>query len=83
MRPGRGGMILTFGILGVVICIIFGIMAWVMGKADLAEMDAGRMNPADRGLTQAGYILGIISVCLAVLGLVIAIVIIAGGAAAM
>ena len=33
MRPHRGTMILVFGILGLVCCIIFGIMAWVPVKA--------------------------------------------------
>lgn len=64
MRPHRGVMILVFGILGLVCCVILGIVAWVMGNDDLKEMDAGRMDPSGRGLTQAGKICGIISVIL-------------------
>jgi len=60
MRPHRGTMILVFGILSWVVCIIFGFVAWNMGNSDLAEMDAGRMDPEGRGLTQAGKILGMI-----------------------
>ena len=71
VRPHRGVMILVFGILGIVCCLIFGIIAWVMGNGDLREMDAGRMDPSGRGLTQAGKILGIVSVALAVLGFLI------------
>lgn len=74
-RPHRGVMILVFGILGLVCCIIFGIIAWVMGNGDLREMDAGRMDPSGRGLTQAGKICGIVSVALAVVGLVIGLLI--------
>ena len=59
MKPGRGGLILAFGILSWVVCVIFGIAAWVMGNNDLSEMDAGRMDPRDRGLTQAGKIIGL------------------------
>jgi len=73
MRPHRGVMILVFGILGLVCCFIFGIVAWVMGNGDMREMDAGRMDPSGRGLTQAGKICGIISVALAILGIVIGI----------
>ena len=62
MRPHRGTLILVFGILGLVCCFIFGIIAWVMGNGDLREMDTGRMDPTGRGLTQAGKICGIISV---------------------
>jgi hypothetical protein len=64
LTPHRGALILVLGILGLVICQPVGIAAWVMGKNDLAEMDAGRMDPDGRGLTQAGKICGIVSVCL-------------------
>ncbi|MEX2217635.1 MAG: DUF4190 domain-containing protein [Phycisphaerales bacterium] len=69
MKPHRGGMILTLGILGLVVCVICGIIAWVMGNADLKEMDSGRMDPSGRGLTQAGKICGMISVILLCVGL--------------
>ena len=71
MRPHRGVMILVFGIIGLLCCIVFGILAWVMGNGDLKEMDAGRMDPSGRGLTQAGKICGIVSVALALVGVVI------------
>ena len=68
MAPHRGTLILVLGILGLVCCIICGILAWIFGNTDLREMDAGRMDPSGRGLTQAGKICGIISVVLAVVG---------------
>lgn len=64
MRPHRGVMILVFGILGLVICVIFGIVAWVMGNGDLRAMREGRMDPTGEGLTKAGKICGIIGVVL-------------------
>lgn len=70
LRPHRGVMILVFGILSIVLCFIFGICAWVMGNADLRAMDAGQMDPEGRGLTQAGKILGMISVGLLILSTV-------------
>jgi len=61
MKPHRGGMILAFGIISIFFCnIIFGPMAWIMGNQDLAEMDAGRMDPSGRETTKAGKICGII-----------------------
>lgn len=63
-EPHRGGMILTFAILGWAICAIFGIVAWVMGSADIKKMDAGIMDPEGRGLTQAGRIIGMIQTIL-------------------
>jgi len=81
-RPHRGVLILVFGILGLVCCTIFGIVAWVMGSSDLREMDAARMDPSGRGLTQAGKICGIISVALAILGAVVSALVMAVGCVA-
>ena len=69
MASHRGGLILAFGIIGLVICLPFGIAAWVMGSNDLREIEAGRMDPAGEGLTKAGKIVGMISCCLALLGI--------------
>ncbi len=66
-------MILVFGILGLVICVIFGIVAWVMGGGDLRAMAEGRMDPTGEGLTKAGRICGMISVALTIVGIVIGI----------
>jgi len=90
-RPHRGAMVLTLGILGLVICTICGVVALIMGKNDLRDIDAGRMDPTGRGLTQAGWILGIIGtvflgiqLCMVLLYLVIVIFFVglAGAAAA-
>ncbi len=87
MKPHRGTMILVFSILGWFVCIIFGILAWIWGKQDLQEMDAGVMDPSGRDSTNAGRIIGMISVILALcslaIGLLIAIVaLVLGGLAA-
>jgi hypothetical protein len=74
MKPHRGTLILVLGILGLVVCGPLGIVAWVMGSGDLKEMDAGTMDPAGRGTTQAGKICGIIATILMILGVIIGIV---------
>ena len=54
--PHRGSTILVLGILSLVIgCLgwVFGVVAWTMANSDLRSMDAGRMDAAGRGLTQA------------------------------
>jgi len=78
-------MILVFGILSFFVCPFFGIASWVMGNKDLAEMDAGRMDPEGRGITQGGKICGIVSIALNVIGILVGIVFVvfAGGLAAM
>lgn len=71
-KPHRGGMILTFGIIGFVcgpLALVFGPMAWVMGGNDLREIREGRMDPEGEGLTRAGQICGMIVTILVVAGL--------------
>ena len=60
LTPHRGVVILVLGILSLLLCFVFGIAAWMMGNADLKQMDAGLMDPEGRGLTQAGKLCGII-----------------------
>jgi len=69
IKAHRGVMLLIFGILGLVCCFIFGILAWVMGSSDLKAMAAGQMDPTGEGLTKAGKILGIIGCVLSLLWL--------------
>jgi hypothetical protein len=64
MQQHRGALILVFGILGLLVCIIFAPIAWLLGNADLKEIREGRMDPSGEGLTNAGRILGIIGTVL-------------------
>ena len=68
MKPHRGTLILVFGILSLVLCAPLGIPAWIMGNADLKEMDAGKMDPSGRSITQGGRICGIIGTVLLGIG---------------
>ncbi len=61
MLPHRGGVILTLGILGLVVCPLLGIAAWQMGNNDLDQMNYGRMETAGRDLTSAGRVLGMVA----------------------
>lgn len=71
MKPHRGTLILVLGILSLVICAPLGIVSWLLGNADLKEMDAGAMDPEGRQLTQIGKILGIVAVALMVVGVIV------------
>ncbi len=81
LEPHRGTLVLVFGIVGTIFCVIFGILAWIFGilawifgNEDLKKMDSGRMDPSGRNLTNVGRILGIISVCLSILGILVTII---------
>ena len=67
VKPHRGGAVLALGIIGIVLCFIAGIIAWVMGRSDLAEMDAGTRDREGYSLTKAGMICGIIGTILGIL----------------
>ena len=69
--PHRGGLVLTLGIVSMVmvglcplIGIPFGIAAWMMGHADLKQIDAATMDPSGRPSTQAGKVCGMIGTVL-------------------
>jgi len=71
LEPHRGTLILVLGILGLVVCPLTGPFAWMMGSEDIRKIDAGRMDPAGRDLTQAGRIIGIIVSVLMIIGVAI------------
>ena len=81
LKPQRGGVILALGIIGIVICFICGIIAWVMGKNDLAEMRQGLRDRSGEQLTKAGMICGIIGTILGIIGIIwyIIVIVIIGG----
>jgi hypothetical protein len=64
VEPHRATLILVLGILGLVVCGLFGVAAWLMGSHDLTAMKAGRMDPSGESMTNIGYILGIIATVL-------------------
>jgi hypothetical protein len=63
-QPHRSGMILTFALLGLLVCFPFGIAAWAMGSADLAQMDAGLMDTSGRSMTSSGRTIGMLATVL-------------------
>jgi len=69
----RSTMVLVLGILSIVLCQLCGPFAWIMGKNDLAKMNAGTMDPANQGLTKGGMICGIIGTVLLAVSIVVTI----------
>lgn len=61
--------ILILGILGLVFCQILGPVAWVMGKRALNEIDASGGALGGRSNVMVGYVCGIISSVLIILGI--------------
>jgi hypothetical protein len=64
VKPHRGVLVLVFGILSIPVCFIFGIVAMILGKADMKEMQAGTMDRTGEGMTKAGFWLGLAGIIL-------------------
>lgn len=79
----NGTTVLVLGILGVTVCGCCAPFAWIMGNNALSAIDAGRANPAERGNTNIGRILGMVGTGLIVLGLLAYIVLMMIGGALM
>lgn len=69
-RSANGAVILVLGILAIIsLGCLTGIPAWIMGNNSLREIEAGMADPSERGLVQAGRVLGIIATLLMAAGL--------------
>lgn len=71
LQPHRGRLVLLLGILGFFTVGIFGGLAWHYGNLDLRKMNMGVMDSSGVDLTEYGRILGIISVCMWISGLLV------------
>jgi len=71
-EPDRGATVLSLGVISLaclmITCypvgVILGLIAWLMGRADLNKMNRGAMDDNGRGMTQAGWICGILGTLL-------------------
>lgn len=59
-QPDRGVLVLIMGILSWMLCPVFGIVAVVVGRSALNDIDKGLADPNGRGLVTAGYWIGLI-----------------------
>lgn len=64
-KADQSGLVLAMGILGFLVCPLFGLIAWVLGHGALKDIQAGRADPANKTLVQVGYYLGMANVILA------------------
>ena len=74
VKPHRGGLVLSIGILSwLTQCVVFGVVAWVLGLHDLPEMSQSRRDAGGRTATRIGMIFGAIHcmVLIVVVGLAV------------
>ncbi len=72
-EPDRGAVVLSLGIISLAAMVVWcaaplwailGLAAWIMGQIDLRKMKSGLMDDRGHGMTQAGWICGIIGTVL-------------------
>ncbi|MBT8208310.1 MAG: hypothetical protein HKN07_16385 [Acidimicrobiia bacterium] len=59
-EQSQATLALVLGILGFVLCGVLAPFAWSIGSKELAAIDNGLRDPANRGTANAGKILGMI-----------------------
>jgi uncharacterized Tic20 family protein len=67
-ESSQATLALILGILSVLVLSILGPFAWWIGGKEKRAIDAGRRDPANRGVAVAGWVLGIIGTILLILG---------------
>jgi hypothetical protein len=67
----QAATVLVLGILSIIICQILGPFAWKLGNDELKAVAAGRRDPSQLGLAQAGKICGIVGTALLGLALLV------------
>ena len=65
-EQSQATLALVLGIFSLICLPVLGPFAWTIGNNELKGIDAGRRDPANRGLANAGKILGIIGTVLIV-----------------
>jgi hypothetical protein len=61
-EPHRGSLIMVLGILSLVIVpIILGPIAWILGAEDLKKIRQGRMDPEGESMTNTGKVCGMVA----------------------
>jgi hypothetical protein len=76
---GSATTALVLGILSFVCCGVLGIPAYVIGRRAEREIAASHGRLSGEGLAKAGWILGLISIVLMVLGALLVVVLLIGG----
>jgi len=79
MKSSNGVLILILGILSITgFGCLTGLPAWIMGNSALKDIDSGQADPSERGLVQAGRIIGMIMTIMTVVGMCIGLAVFFG-----
>jgi hypothetical protein len=73
-EPSHAVLALVLGLIALFVFWPLAPFAWGIGRNEIRAVDAGRRDPANRGVAVAGMVLGIIGTALLVLGFVFVVI---------
>lgn len=73
LKPNRSGTIFVFGLLSLLCCWPLGLVAYFMGRSDLAGIRSGRLSADGSGLIKVGMTLGVLGVLMIIISAVAAV----------
>ncbi|MBX3418816.1 MAG: hypothetical protein KF851_14515 [Pirellulaceae bacterium] len=76
LKPHRGDLVLSLGLVGLLGILPIALAAWVLGSSDFRRIRAGEMEPAGFAATLIGYLSGIAGTILFLIGMVAALIMI-------
>lgn len=76
LKPHRGDLVLSLGLVGLLGILPIALAAWVLGSRDFRRIRAGEMEPAGFAATIIGYLSGIAGTILFFLAMVAALIMI-------
>lgn len=86
-EASQGVLALVLGLVGLLVVQLVAPFAWVVGAREVRAIDEGRRDPRNRGLGQAGMVLGIIGTVIlglaVVIGVIALVVLIVAGTSAL
>jgi heme/copper-type cytochrome/quinol oxidase subunit 2 len=74
IEPNRGGTIFIMGILSLAFCWPLGLVAWLMGRTDLANMRTGTTSSERKSLVQIGMFLGLVGMLIPIITIILLII---------
>ena len=77
-QHGQAVTALVLGILGLVLCGVLGIPAYVIGRRAEREILASQGTLTGDGMARAGWICGLVAICLMAVGLLVFVLFLGG-----
>lgn len=73
-ESSKAGWALGLSIFGLFCCAITSVVGLILGRNEMRAIDEGRVDPKNRGLAQAAFIVGLVVVALTGIGILLGVI---------